>query len=114
MDNGRKNNLGKISLCLAIVGIIGPMFTGLCFRLFPGIIPLPIYVLLFVCLEIAALVTGIFAWRSLYGKAGLGVSVCLLLVMTFFVPLFKTVTYEGRGTAVVEAVESRDIQSQIQ
>ena len=114
MDNDRKNNLGKISLCLAIVGIIGPMFAGLCLRLFPGIIPLPIYVLLFVGLEVTALVTGIVAWCSPYGKAGLGVSVCLLLVMTFFVPVFKTVTYEGRGIPVVEAVESREIQSQIQ
>jgi len=114
MDNERKNNLGKISLCLAIAGIIGPMFIGLCLRLFPGIIPLPIYVLLFVCLEITALVTGIVAWRSPYGKAGLGTSAFLLLLMTFFVPVFKTITYEGRGTAVVESVESRPVQSQIQ
>jgi hypothetical protein len=112
MDNDRKNNLGKISLCLAIVGIIGPVFIGLCLKLFPGIIPIPIYVLIFVALEITALVTGIVAWRSPYGKAGLGVSVSLLLLLTFFVPLFKTVTYEGRGATVVEAVEYRPIQSE--
>jgi hypothetical protein len=112
MDDVRKNNLAKISLFLAVVGIIGPACIGLCYKLLPGEIPFPVYVLIFVCLELAALVTGIIAWRSPYGKAGLGVSVFLLLLITFFIPLFKTATVEGRGNTVAEAVESGPIQSQ--
>ena len=116
METTGKNNLGKISLCLAIAGIIGTVFFGLCFTLFAGLtrimIPISIFVLLFIGLEITAFVTGIIAWRSPYGKAGFGVSVSMLLLTTFFVPVFETVTYEDNRSPVVETVESRPIQSQ--
>ncbi|MHC4535992.1 MAG: hypothetical protein ACYS6K_18740 [Planctomycetota bacterium] len=120
MDDVRKNNLGKISLYLATAGIIGTVILWLCFTLFARltviVIPISIFVLLFIGLEIIAFVTGIVGWCSPYGKAGFGVSVSLLLlttfVMTFSVPIFKTVTYEDNRSPVVESVESRQIQSQ--
>ena len=116
METTGKNVLGKISLCLAIAGIIGTVILGLCFSLFAGLtgimIPISIFVLLFIGLEITALVTGIIAWCSPYGKAGLGVSVLLLLLMIFFVPVFKTVRYEGPRTTVFETIESVPTQSQ--
>ncbi len=120
MEATGKNTIGKISLYLATAGIIGTVILWLCFTLFAGltgiVIPISIFVLLFIGLEIIAFVTGIVAWRSPYGKAGFGVSVSLLLlttlVMTFSVPLFKTVTYEDNRSPVVETVESRSTQSQ--
>jgi len=120
METTEKKTIGKISLCLAITGIIGTVFFGLCFTLFAGLtrimIPISIFVLLFIGLELTAFATGIVAWRSPYGKAGFGVSVSLLLLttllMTFPVPLFKTVTYEDNRSPVVETVESRPTKSQ--
>lgn len=50
--------------------------------------PYALCILLFVGLEIIAFITGVVGRRSPYGKAGLGASFVLLLLSTFFVPLF--------------------------
>jgi hypothetical protein len=42
----------------------------------------------------------------------LGISVLLLSLMTFFVPVFKRVRYVPPRTTVFETVESRPIQAQ--
>ena len=78
---------GKISLLLAIVGIVLPLALVLLLvavdRLtdYETRIPHQLYTLHF-ALETAALVTGVLGFRSKYGKAGLIISVILLIMMT--------------------------------
>ncbi len=79
---------GKISLWVAIVGIVLPLALALLLvavdRLtnYETIIPQRLYTLHF-ALETAALVTGVLGFRSRYGKAGLIISVILLIMMTY-------------------------------
>jgi hypothetical protein len=77
---------GKISLCLAIGGIVVPVALALLMaaveRLTDFDAPQLSWYLLHRASEIGALVTGIFGFRSGYGKAGLIISAILLIMIT--------------------------------
>lgn len=74
--------IGTLSLCMAIAGAVAPISLALVMLVLEklGVAPMP-YILpfiLFVGLEITALVIGIVGRASVYGKAGIAVSAALL------------------------------------
>ncbi len=93
METESRNEIGKISLWAAIGGVVGPGALALLFILLDALtaasMSISLCVLLFVGLEVVALVTGIVGWSSPYGKAGLGASIILLAMTTLFVPVFR-------------------------
>ena len=95
METQSKNEVGKISLYAAIGGVVGGAALGLLFVLVESLteaqMPVSLCLLLFVGLEVVALVTGIAGWASAYGKAGFGASIILLGMTTFFIPVSRRV-----------------------
>ena len=106
MDSETRNTMGKVSLCAAIAGIVGAVMLALVLVVLESLagidMPISLCVFLFVGLEIVALVTGIVGWRSPCGKAGLGASIVLLGLITFFMPVSSV-----RGPSQSQGVESR-------
>jgi hypothetical protein len=100
VNTNRRNNIGKLSLILAIGGVMLPIAVVLLLAIVESLTSFnPPYILcgfLFVALEIAALVSGIIGKRSAYGKAGLVISAILLVLTVIGSPLlmisgFKTI-----------------------
>jgi hypothetical protein len=81
---------GKQSFCLAIAGLALPIVLALPLTVVEWLTGTEItYVvcgLLFLSLETAAVVTGIIGRKSAYGKAGLALSVGLLVLTAFAAP----------------------------
>ena len=117
METQSKNEVGKISLCAAIGGVVGPAALGLLFVLVESLTeaqtPISLCVLLFVGLEVVALVTGIAGRASAYGKAGFGAAIVLLGLTTFFIPArSRVVTSQGNGIESVMVTERTQKASQ--
>ena len=114
METQSKNELGKISLYAAIGGVVGGAALGLLFVLVELLteaeMPVSLCVLLFVGLEVVALVAGIAGWGSAYGKAGFGVAIILLAMTTFFVPV-SSHTVTGQGNKVEPVIVTERTQS---
>jgi len=89
-NTNSKINIGKISLILAIGGAVLSIAVALLLALIESLTnfmpPYTLCFVLFVALEIAALVTGIIGWRSPCGKAGLIISAILLLLSSIVLP----------------------------
>jgi len=89
-NTNSKINIGKISLILAIGGAVVSIAVALLLALIESLTnfmpPYTLCFVLFVALEIAALVTGIIGWRSACGKAGLIISAILLLLSSIVLP----------------------------
>ena len=108
-----KKGLGIASMCTAIFGIVGAvlvvaLFTGIRFL---GIhaAPLGIVTATLVGTEVVALVMGIAAWRSPYGKVGVGISGILLLLVGLIMPV-RVETVSNTATSVVpqQSVQTPD------
>lgn len=82
--------LGIISLSTAVVGIMTTILLWLLCTLLEGLdisAPYTICAVAYVGAAVAALVMGIVAWRSPYGKAGAGIATILLLLVTLIMPV---------------------------
>jgi len=103
METQSKNEVGKISLCAAVGGVIGGAALVLLFVLVESLteaeMPFSLGILLFVGLEVVALAAGIASWGSAYGRAGFGTAIVLLALTTFFVPVSSHVV-TGQGNRV--------------
>jgi len=90
MNTNSKSNIGTMSLVLAIGGTVLSIAVALLLALIESLTnfmpPYTLCFVLFVALEIAALVTGIIGWRSACGKAGLIISAILLLLSSIVLP----------------------------
>ncbi len=99
-----KKSLGVFSMCSAILGIIAGILLWLLFVIlerFDIQAPYTICAIVFVGAEVIALITGIVGWRSPYGKAGVGISAVLLLLVVLLMPA-KVETRRGNtGTTPV-------------
>jgi len=95
METKSRNEVGKVSLWASIGGVVAGGALVLLFILVEALteaeMSFSLPVLLFVGLEVVALVAGIAGWGSAYGKAGFGASVALLALMTFFIPVSRHV-----------------------
>ncbi|HEV56597.1 MAG TPA: hypothetical protein ENN87_03760 [Phycisphaerales bacterium] len=100
MNPDPNSQTGKQSLCLAIAGLILPLVLALPLAVVEWLIGTQItYVVcgvLFLSLETAAVITGIIGRNSAYGKAGLALSVGLLVLAGLAAPTM------GRYTPVRE------------
>jgi len=117
METQSKNEVGKISLYAAIGGVVRGAALGLLFVLVESLteaqMPFSLCLLLFVGLEVVALVAGIAGWRSAYGKAGFGASIILLGMTTFFIPVrSQVVTSRGNRIEPVVVIERTQRASQ--
>ncbi|MBN2270168.1 MAG: serine/threonine protein kinase [Sedimentisphaerales bacterium] len=97
IDTNSKGNIGKLSLILAIAGMVLPIIVAMVMIIVQWLrksdLPEagPLYIicmLLFIALETAALATGIVARRTAQGKAGLIISAILLALTVISVPIF--------------------------
>ena len=109
METRSKNDVGKISLYVAIGGVVGGAALGLLFVLVESLtqaeMPISLFVLLFV-VEVVALVAGIAGCGSAYGKTGFGAALILLAMTTFFVPISsRVVTEQGDKVEPVMVTE---------
>ncbi|MCX7008289.1 MAG: hypothetical protein NTY53_13755, partial [Kiritimatiellaeota bacterium] len=93
-ENGR-SSVGIISLVCSMLGIVLPIVLGFLAYRFGGQVVWPYFllcILLFIGLELIALITGIIGRKSPAGKAGMIVSiVCAtltLLAIILVIPLF--------------------------
>ena len=90
MNTNSKSNIGTMSLVLAIGGTVLSIAVALLLALIESLTnfmpPYTLCFVLFVALEIAALVTGIIGRRSACGKAGLIISAILLLLSSIVLP----------------------------
>ena len=91
MEQASKNGIGKLSLCMAIAGVVATVLLAVVMVLLEKLtgtyMPETLCMVLFVSLEIIALVTGIMGWKSVYGKAGLASSVVLLVIAAVLFPV---------------------------
>ncbi|MHC4353148.1 MAG: hypothetical protein ACYTE3_09105 [Planctomycetota bacterium] len=110
METESKNEIGKVSLWVAIAGVAGAATIALLFILLEALteaeMPFSLCLLLFIGLEVIALVTGIVGWSCPYGKAGFGASIVLLALTTFFIPVSRRVeTSQGTGVEPIMVIE---------
>lgn len=100
MNTNSKSNIGTMSLVLAIGGTVLSIAVALLLALIESLTnfmpPYTLCFVLFVALEIAALVTGIIGWRSPCGKAGLIISAILLLLSSIVLPVSRGPSEVGR------------------
>jgi len=100
MNTNSKSNIGTMSLVLAIGGTVLSIAVALLLALIESLTnfmpPYTLCFVLFVALEIAALVTGIIGWRSPCGKAGLIISAILLLLSSIVLPVSRRPSEVGR------------------
>ena len=88
-NTNSKTNIGKMSLVLAIGGVVAAIGLALVLAIIEWLTdskfepPYILCLILFVALEIAALATGIIARRTAKGKAGLTISAILLILTGF-------------------------------
>jgi len=112
MNTDSKTNIGKMSLVLAIGGVAAAIGLWLVMAVVESLTdfdpPYMLCFLLFVALEIAALVTGIISRRSASGKAGLTISAILLILTAIAVPFF-TVHRGGRVSGPAPETTSRTV-----
>jgi hypothetical protein len=114
METESRNELGKVSLWAALAGVAGAATIALLFILLEALteaeMPFSLCLLLFVGLEVIALVTGIVGWSCPYGKAGFGASLILLATTTFFIPVSRRVEYgqstQAEPVMVIERMQS--------
>ena len=106
METQSNNQVGKISLWAAFGGLLGGTAVALLFVLVEvltgGDMPFSLCVLMFIGIEVGALITGIAGWGSPHGKAGFGLSVALLTLITYFIPVSRRV--ETNKSAEIEPV----------
>ena len=110
METESRNKVGKISLCAALGGIVGGTLVALLLVMLESLtetdMPFSLCVLMFIGLEVGALVAGIVAWGSPFGKAGFGTSILLLAITTFFIPVSRQVsTSRSANTEHMTVVE---------
>ncbi len=105
MKQDGKNNIGKMSLFLAIGGVVLSIAVVLLLAIVESLTHFhPPYMLcffLFVALEIAAFATGIVARRSPAGKAGMILSAILLILTAIGAPFFM-IASETSGPSMTE------------
>ena len=106
INTNGKNNIGKLSLFLAIGGVVLSLALWLLFSIVESVThfnpPYMLCVFLFVALEIAALVTGIIGRRSACGKAGLSISATLLVLTAIACPFFMVSGSKTIGPSMIE------------
>ncbi len=106
MSEDGKNKLGMLSLILAIGGVAIPIALALLLVIIEWLTKLgPPYflcVLLFVGLQIIALVTGIIGRQSPFGKAGMVVSATLLVLTAIAAPFLMVSSSETSGPSMTE------------
>ena len=95
----RASRVGKLSLIAAILGCVVPIILGILFWILEDKFnmnpPYSLCLFSFLGLELIALGTGIAGWRSPCGKAGIGISLLLLLVTRLLlVSTFGPITHE--------------------
>lgn len=110
INTNSTSNIGRMSLILAIGGVVLPIFVVLLLAIVEWLTdfdpPYMLCLLLFVALEIAALVTGIIGRRSACGKAGLTISAILLVLTAIGAPFLMISSLESTGVRRTERTET--------
>ncbi|MCK4982193.1 MAG: hypothetical protein KAS17_04665 [Victivallaceae bacterium] len=91
MSNKKHDTVGKISLAIAVGGIVVPILIAFLVRIFVKTNNEPYYMLcclLFAGLEVIGLITGIVGRRSACGKAGLIISAVCTVLAALAIPYF--------------------------
>ena len=100
-DTKTRSGIGKLSLILAIGGVVLPIVVVLVLAIIEWLTsfnpPYILCVLLFVALEIATLATGIIGRHSTCGKAGLTLSAILLILTAIGYPLIMVIGVRTTG-----------------
>ena len=114
--NESKNEVGRVSLWAAIGGVVGAAGLALLFILLEALtaaeMPFSLCLLLFVGLEVVALVAGIAGWGSPYGKAGFGASLILLALTTLILPVKMVKTSQSTSVEPAMVIERTQSASQ--
>ena len=105
----KTSRVGLISLISAILGCALATIMWIMFWIMEEKMnmnpPYALCTLILVGLEIIALVTGIAGWRSPYGKAGVGISTLILMVVALLIPatMLSSVSYSETSREPVES-----------